>query len=175
VVKVRYGFQTLEGFEQDGMWWVRGTVNPGGKKQSNKPNKQKTAVEAHNEVWPTLDDASKRLLKGHKEGTPGRESRSFRVGEQSEVNRIGRATGDHSYPSIRSAGTTSKDWIPDHQPPISVAAGGGMEGPVYMFYPHSASSASSQGGKVTGYINKMKKARKKEKGWAKGLPSDLFH
>ena len=176
-IRVRYGFQTLEGFEQDGMWWVRGTVNPSNKKQTKKPNKQKTAVEAHNEVWPALDSFVKKVLKGHREGTPGRASRSFRVGEQSEVNRIGNASGDHSYTAgaVMKPGTTSGDWIPDHQPPISVAVGGGMESPVFMFYPHSADSASRQGGFVQGYINKMKKARKKETGWAKGLPSDLFH
>ena len=50
-----------------------------------------------------------------------------------------------------------------------------MANPDFRFYPHSASSASSQGGMINSYVAKMKKARKKDAGWAKGLTNDLFH
>jgi hypothetical protein len=105
------------------------------------------------------------VLRGHGRYAPGYVGHGWTVQTRDQVDAIGYADGDHSDPSIRHPGTTSRadpgtesrrmnrvHWIPDHQPPNEVAQAGGL---AVRFYPHSWPSARRQGGAVGRYMDAM--------------------
>lgn len=72
-------------------------------------------------------------------------TRSFRVEERKEINRIGYQYGCHTC-GIKSPGISSGNFIPDHLPPISWGAGS-ADG---RMYPHCIACSRRQGGWLTG-------------------------
>ncbi len=184
VIKVRYGFRLLTGFVRNGTWWVRGQVNPPDEIDTGKPEKEKTALEAHNEVMAKMSVDNKVLLKGHGSFTEGHAGRRFSIETHNAVDDIGYLTGDHSFPSIRDPGTKGRpdtkygklgkgNWIPDHQPPDVLASGGASV--TFRFYPHSNYSRLKQGGAVRVYKMWMKEVRKRgDSNWAEGIESEWF-
>jgi hypothetical protein len=184
VIKARYGFVQLEAYIRNGTWWVRGRVNPPDEADTGKPEKEKTAEEAHNEVIAKMSSDNKLLLKGHGNFTAGHAGRAFTTATRDAVDDIGYATGDHSFPAITDPGTKGDpatkwgklgkgNWVPDHQPPDTLAGGGATLS--FRFYPHSNSSRLKQGGAVRVYKMWMKEARKRgDSNWAEGVKSDWF-
>ncbi|MDF0651252.1 MAG: DUF4157 domain-containing protein [Nitrospira sp.] len=184
VIKARYGFIQLEAYLRSGTWWVRGRVNPPDEVDTGRPEKEKTAEEAHNEVMAKMSSDNKLLLKGHGSYTAGHAGRGFVVATRDAVDDIGYATGDHSFPSIKDPGTKGDpatkwgkigkgNWVPDHQPPDTLAGGGATL--TFRFYPHSNSSRVKQGGAVRVYKMWMKDARKRDDAnWAEGVKSEWF-
>ena len=145
---------------------------------------EKTAEEAHNEVMGKMSGTNKALLKGHGAFTAGHAGRGFATSTRDGLDDIGYASGDHSVPSIKEPGTKPDkstkwgklgkgSWIPDHQPPDTLAGGGASL--TFRFYPHSQSSARSQGGAVRVYKMWMKESRKRgDSDWSEGVKSDWF-
>ena len=144
------------------------------------------AEAAHSKVMSEMSDSNKSLLKGHGSFTAGHAGRGFSNATVDKVDDIGYATGDHSFPGIKTPGTVAiypatkygkmskPNWIPDHQPPDTLVSGG-ASGLAFRFYPHSQSSAQQQGGAVRVYKMWMKKVRKKDDAsWAKGVKSEWF-
>ncbi|TVM02872.1 MAG: hypothetical protein CV087_08180, partial [Candidatus Brocadia sp. WS118] len=132
-----------------------------------------SAKQAHDKA---IQESSRpELLKGHKNYVLGHGGRDFSPQTRSAVDAIGNASGDHSVPSIKSPGTSSGHWIPDHQPPDTLERTGGAN-ITFHFYPHSKSSASSQGGIVNAYKMKMEefRNRKGKNNWAEGVQSKWF-
>jgi hypothetical protein len=76
--------------------------------------------------------------------------RDFTAEERRAVNDIGNSTGCHTCGS-RVPGTTSGNWIPDHQPPSQLNEGGGAQ----QLYPHCKKCSNSQGGKVTQALRRI--------------------
>jgi hypothetical protein len=183
-IKVRYGFVLLEAFVRGGTWWVRGRVNPPDEADTGRPEKEKTAQEAHDEVMGKMSGNNKQLLKGHGSFTAGHAGRGFSVATRDAVDDIGYASGDHSAPGIKDPGTKGDpktkwgklgkgNWVPDHQPPDTLVGGGAALS--FRFYPHSQSSARSQGGAVRVYKMWMKEARKRgDSNWSEGVQSGWF-
>ncbi|AGP52672.1 hypothetical protein M271_05225 [Streptomyces rapamycinicus NRRL 5491] len=143
-----------------------------------------TAKQAHDQVMEEMDDLAKSLLKGHGSWVAGHEGRNFATSMRDKLDDIGYKTFDHSDPSIEEPGTTPNkkqkwgkqgkgSWIPDHQPPNALVAGGATI--TFRFYPHSLTSANQQKYKVISYKSKMKKARNRNNGnWAEGIESAWF-
>jgi Domain of unknown function (DUF4157) len=184
-IKTRYGFTFLNAFVRNGTWWVKGKVNPGPTEtDTGKPEKEKTAEEAHNEVMAKMSSSNKGLLKGHGSFTAGHAGRGFSIATRDAVDDIGYASGDHTTPSIKDPGTKGDpqtkwgklgkgNWIPDHQPPDTIAGGGASLS--FRFYPHSQTSARQQGGAVRVYKMWMKEARKRgDSDWSEGVQSSWF-
>lgn len=183
-IKTRYGFVLLEAFVRGGNWWARGRVNPPDEADTGRPEKEKTAQEAHDEVMAKMSGSNKQLLKGHGSFTGGHAGRGFTIPTRNALDDIGYASGDHSFPSIKEPGTKGDpatkwgklgkgNWIPDHQPPDTLAGGGASLS--FRFYPHSNSSRLSQGGAVRVYKMWMKEARKRgDSNWAEGVQSAWF-
>jgi RHS repeat-associated protein len=73
---------------------------------------------------------------------PGRD---FTRGERGQVNGIGNDTGCHTC-GAEAPGTTSGNWIPDHQPPSGLNETGGPQ----RLYPHCQGCSRTQGGQVNG-------------------------
>lgn len=184
VIKARYGFLQLEAYVRNGTWWVRGKVNPPDEVDTGRPEKEKTAEEAHNEVMGKMNSDNLLLLRGHGCYTAGHAGRLFTITTRDAVDDIGYATGDHSFPSIKDPGTKGDpatkwgklgkgNWVPDHQPPDTLAGGGATL--TFRFYPHSNSSRVKQGGVVRVYKMWMKDARKRgDANWAEGVKSEWF-
>jgi hypothetical protein len=184
-LKARYGFETLEAFVRAGNWWVRGKVNPPGEEDTGRPEKEKTAKEAHDEAIAKMSADNKEQLKGHGSFAPGYAGRKFSVPTRDAVDDIGYSSGDHTAPSIREPGTTKVDqatkwgklgkpnWVPDHQPPDTLVSGGASL--TFRFYPHSDSMRRKQGGVVRVYKMWMKETRKRgDSNWAEGVQSPWF-
>ena len=183
-IKTRYGFVQLEAYIRNGTWWVRGRVNPPDEVDTGKPEKEKTAEEAHNEVMAKMSSDNKLLLKGHGQFTAGHAGRGFTIATRDALDDIGYTTGDHSFPSIKEPDTKGDpatkwgklgkgNWIPDHQPPDTLVGGGATL--TFRFYPHSNSSKARQGGAVRVYKMWMKDARKRgDSNWAEGVKSEWF-
>jgi hypothetical protein len=184
VIKTRYGLITLEAYVRNDTWWIRGRVNPQDEMDTGKPEKEKTAEEAHNEVMGKMSSDNKKLLKGHGNFSAGHAGRGFSTATRDTVDDIGYDTGDHSFPSIKDPGTKGDpatkwgklgkgNWVPDHQPPDTLVGGGATL--TFRFYPHSKSSGRKQGGAVRVYKMWMKKARKRgDSNWAEGSKSEWF-
>ena len=184
VIKSRYGFVQLEAYVRNETWWVQGKVNPPDEVDTGRPEKEKTAEEAHNEVMAKMSSDNRLVLKGHGNFTAGHAGRTFTTATRDAVDDIGYDTGDHSFPSIKDPGTKGDpatkwgklgkgNWIPDHQPPDTLAGGGAIL--VFRFYPHSNSSRRKQGGAVRVYKMWMKDARKRgDSNWAEDVKSAWF-
>jgi len=184
-IKTRYGFVKLEAYPRNETWWLKGKINPENELDTGKPEKEKTAEEAHNEVMGKMSSSNKTLLQGHGDFTSGHAGRSFTTPTRDSLDDIGYATGDHSNSSIKDPGTKGLpatkwgkkgmgNWIPDHQPPDTLVSGGAAS-LTFRFYPHSQTSARKQGGAVRVYKLWMKKARKRENNnWAEGVQSQWF-
>jgi hypothetical protein len=143
------------------------------------------AQSAHTFVMSRMSDSNKRLLQGHGRFISGHAGRGFSIATRDAVDNIGYADGDHSFPDIKVPGTGSPmkgtqshalgrgNWVPDHQPPDELLAGGATV--TFRFYPHSQSSARAQGGAVRVYKMWMKQRRSKGDGdWAQGVRSEWF-
>jgi len=167
-------------------------IGPNARKKKSKAKSRNPIKAAHDKA--VAASGRKELLKGHGKSAPGRAGHGFTAREREPVDRIGYATGDHSDTSIKHPGTTSVDpgtwagksatwpdnkgrpnWIPDHQPPDTLARTGGAVNLKFRFYPHSLGSAKAQGGVVTGYKNRMIQYRKRPKTWAQGVEAKWFH
>ena len=115
------------------------------------------AKTAHDHVMGEMNDKNKKLLQGHGSYTSGYAGQTFSDETRDQVDEIGYTSGDHSFPEIKEPGTITirpktkygklnkPNWIPDHQPPDKIV-NGGATGITFRFYPHSHSSARSQGG-----------------------------
>jgi hypothetical protein len=145
---------------------------------------EKTAEEAHNEVMGKMSASNLPLLKGHGAFVAGHAGRRFSIPTRDALDDIGYLSGDHSFPSIKVPGTKPNpqtkwgklgqgNWIPDHQPPDTLAAGGATLS--FHFYPHSLSSAQTQGGAIRVYKMWMMEARTRgESNWSEGVKSEWF-
>ena len=72
-----------------------------------------------------------------------------------------------------NSGTSSRLYIPDHQPP-KVLRSGGYTGS-FRFYPHCLSCSNRQGAVVSEYKRRMKIVRQAtDSDWATGVPGTLF-
>lgn len=71
--------------------------------------------------------------------------RDFDKGERGQINEIGGQSGCHTCGSTDS-GTSSGNFIPDHQPPNALNPNGGAQ----QLYPHCLSCSRVQGGQVRG-------------------------
>lgn len=127
------------------------------------------------------------FLRGHRGFAPGHAGRTFTLATRNAVDAIGYVTGDHST-GVTAPGTDASTalpgsdsqlagrghWVPDHQPPDELLAGG-AKGLTFRFYPHARSSATHQGGVVRSYKDWVKKKRaRKDADWAEGLQSRWF-
>jgi hypothetical protein len=153
---------------------------------SSKVTKQKvTAESAHEEVVKSMGSDAAKYLKGHGSGwIGGHAGRGFSIDTRNSVDNKGYAHGDHSDPSIKTPGTSPRpetnwgkkgkgSWIPDHQPPDALLSGGANIS--FRFYPHSLTSARTQGGHIRVYKMRMMQVRKQgESTWAKGVQSSWF-
>ncbi len=80
------------------------------------------------------------------ESIPARSpSRSFTVEERTEINQIGSQKGCHTC-GRRSPGTTSGNFIPDHQPPTALNSSGRAQ----QLYPQCLTCSLRQGGWIRG-------------------------
>jgi hypothetical protein len=163
---------------------VEGEINPTKKTAKSDLETEKPAQQAHDEVMAKMSDSNKKLLHGHGGFIGGHAGRGFSTATRDTLDAIGYATGDHSFPSIKDPGTKGDpatvwgkkgmgNWIPDHQPPDTLAGGGASLS--FRFYPHSQSSARQQGGAVRVYKMWMKEARKRDdSNWSEGVQSGWF-
>jgi hypothetical protein len=184
-IKTRYGFVKLEAYPRNETWWLKGKINPENELDTEKPEKEKTAEEAHDEVMGKMSSDNKTLLKGHGSFTGGHAGRGFSTSTRDSLDDIGYVSGDHSNSSITDPGTKGDpatkwgklgkgNWIPDHQPPDTLVSGGASS-LTFRFYPHSQSSARKQGGAVRVYKMWMKSTRKRnDDNWAEGVHSQWF-
>jgi hypothetical protein len=79
-----------------------------------------------------------------KESIPARgPARDFTAAERKQINQIGQENGCHTCGTPRP-GTTSGDWVPDHQPPNQLNSSGGPQ----QLYPHCLTCSRSQGGTI---------------------------
>lgn len=78
--------------------------------------------------------------------------RDFSKGERAEINEIGGETGCHTC-GTKDPGTSSGNFIPDHQPPNSLNPTGGAQ----ELYPHCLTCSRTQGGQVRGEQNRKPK------------------
>jgi hypothetical protein len=74
---------------------------------------------------------------------PGRD---FTPGEREKINEIGKETGCHTCGST-DPGTTSGNFVPDHQPPSAT----NTDGKPQQLYPQCLSCSRTQGGEVRQY------------------------
>jgi hypothetical protein len=169
-------------------WDYHYSASPDETAEGSEKAKEPTAEEAHNQVMADAGDR-RRLLEGH--GThadvTATSARTFTVAQRDAVDEVGYAAGggDHSDKSITVPGTgvRAKDtksaalgrdnWVPDHQPPVSIVAAGAEGG--FRFYPHSDTSRRAQAGTVTAwYVKPIRKLRNRTTNWAEGIKSAWF-
>ena len=146
------------------------------------------AEAAHQFTISQMRGSNRELLRGHGAFAPGYTGQTFTLATRNAVDAIGYATGDHSDPTVKVPGTSpaaamdnsdSKrlgrgHWVPDHQPPNELAAGGALN-LVFRFYPHSVGSARRQGGAVRTYKDWMKRRRGRgDNNWSEGIQSRWF-
>ena len=80
------------------------------------------------------------------ESVPARgPDRDFTPGERDKINEIGGTSGCHTC-GATDAGTSSGNFIPDHQPPNALNPTGGAQ----ELYPHCLNCSRTQGGQVRG-------------------------
>jgi RHS repeat-associated protein len=80
------------------------------------------------------------------ESVPARgPDRDFTQGERDKINEIGGTSGCHTC-GATDAGTSSGNFIPDHQPPNALNPTGGAQ----ELYPHCLNCSRTQGGQVRG-------------------------
>jgi hypothetical protein len=163
---------------------IEGAINPTKKTGTATLAPDKPAQQAHDEVMAKMSAGNKSLLKGHGAFISGHAGRGFSDATYNALDPIGYASGDHSNPSIKDPGTKGRpstdsgkagkgNWIPDHQPPDTLAGGGASLS--FRFYPHSQTSARAQGGAVRVYKMWMKEARNRgDSDWSEGVQSDWF-
>lgn len=163
---------------------IDGAINPTKKTGTATLAPDKPAQQAHDEVMAKMSAGNKSLLKGHGAFISGHAGRGFSDATYNALDPIGYASGDHSNPSIKTPGTKGRpstdsgkagkgNWIPDHQPPDTLAGGGASLS--FRFYPHSQTSARAQGGAVRVYKMWMKEARNRgDSDWSEGVQSDWF-
>ena len=182
-VRFRYGLTSLELVPDGETMVLIGVINPQKKVRTNLPV-EKSAREAHDKVMAELGSEKKRYLIGHGPSVRGHAGRNFDLDMRNKLDDIGYSSGDHSDSKEKKPGTNPNpklnwgkkgkgSWIPDHQPPDAVLAGGAI-GIEFRFYPHSLTSARKQGGIVRDYIRKMKKIRKRSVNWAVGVKHEWF-
>ncbi|BBH69368.1 hypothetical protein ACTI_60530 [Actinoplanes sp. OR16] len=169
-------------------WDYRYSASPEEKAEGADKATELTAEEAHNQVMSEAGDR-RRYLEGHGSHAQveATAAQTFSNDVRNAVDAVGYADdgGDHSDRSItvpgtgiRQKGTDSEiagkdNWVPDHQPPVSVVRAGAEGG--FRFYPHSATSRGKQAGTVTTwYVKPMKKLRNLTDKWAEGVKSAWF-
>ncbi|GEM_PF-5256174 len=75
--------------------------------------------------------------------------------------------------NTNTPGTSNHKFIPDHQPPRALAAGGYTG--FFRFYPHCTDCSGKQGAVVNEYKRRMKIVRNGTDGnWATGISGNLF-
>gem|GEM_PF-6815029 len=109
-----------------------------------------TTIEAVNIVANTGKSPKANTLKPGpfaKQGVPASrgKSRNFTSAERTEINNQGYENGCHTC-GVKTPGTKSKNWIPDHQPANALAP----DGTPQTLYPHCKSCSASQGGTLSG-------------------------
>lgn len=177
-------FKSISVVDGGQTWNYRYVASPPQTEEGAPQAEQQTPKQAHDKVMEEMDDTEKSLLKGHGKWVKGHEGRNFETSMRDKLDDIGYATFDHSDNSIQEPGTKAKknqkwgkrgkgSWIPDHQPPNALIAGGATI--EFRFYPHSLTSANIQKYKVIKYKSKMKKALgRTNSNWAEGIQSSWF-
>ena len=70
--------------------------------------------------------------------------RNFTAAERTKINKIGETTGCHTC-GVKTPGTKSGNFVPDHQPPSGLVA----DGTPQNLYPHCSGCSAKQGGQVS--------------------------
>jgi uncharacterized protein RhaS with RHS repeats len=104
---------------------------------------------SNNNTTASVPEGKKDTLKPAEhagESVPARgPDRDFTPGERDKINDIGGTSGCHTCGSTE-AGTSSGNFIPDHQPPNKLNPTGGAQ----ALYPHCLNCSRTQGGQVRG-------------------------
>ncbi|MEH2070096.1 MAG: DUF4157 domain-containing protein [Nostoc sp.] len=139
----------------------------------NNKSAQEASNEAVQEVEKEYGTGESSLLSGWgKNWITGHEGRNFTAQTTKDIDNIGNTYGCACC-GTKKPGTQNGHFIPDHQPPNALVAGG-YNGAI-RFYAHCKSCSDRQTGTVTKYKAKMKKIRDAtDSDWATGIQGSWF-